>query len=62
MCFAGRSETEVEYNVGFDSDGIMSALECKVWCLGGAFLDISFSDIAGIMSGLNQVDLNFSVQ
>ena len=45
--------------MGFDSDGIISALECKVWCLGGAFLDISFSDIAGIMSGLNQVGLEF---
>ena len=30
ICFvAGRSETEVEYDVGFDSDGIISALECK---------------------------------
>ena len=54
-CSAGRSETEVEYNVGFDSDGLIQALDCKVWCLGGAYLDISSSDIAGVMTGLNQV-------
>lgn len=55
MCVAGRSETEVEYNVGFDADGLIQGLDCKVWCLGGAYLDVSFADIAGIMSGLNQV-------
>lgn len=54
-CWPGRSETEVEYSVGFDSDGLIQALDCQVWCLGGTVLDICFSDIAGVMTGLNQV-------
>ena len=41
--------------MGFDSDGLIQALDCKVWCLGGTVLDICFSDIAGVMTGLNQV-------
>lgn len=52
---AGRSETEVEYSVGFDADGIISALECKAWCLAGAFLDLAWNDLYGVMTGLDQV-------
>lgn len=54
---AGRSETEVEYSVGFDADGIISALECKAWCLAGAFLDLAWNDLYGVMTGLDQVSL-----
>eukprot|EP00891_Asterochloris_glomerata_P008497 jgi/Astpho2/8497/Aster-05539 len=51
----GRSETEVEYSVGFDDSGHISALEVKSWCLAGWFKDIADNDLAGLMSGLDQV-------
>lgn len=54
---AGRSETEIEYSVGFDADGIISALDCKTWCLAGAFLDLAWNDLYGVMTGLDQVSL-----
>lgn len=53
----GRSETEIEYSVGFDADGIISALDCKAWCLAGAFLDLAWNDLYGVMTGLDQVTL-----
>ena len=54
---AGRSETAIEYSVGFDADGIISALDCKAWCLAGAFLDLAWNDLYGVMTGLDQVSL-----
>ncbi|KAL3141630.1 hypothetical protein ABBQ32_004865 [Trebouxia sp. C0010 RCD-2024] len=53
--FRQNGETEVEYSVGFDADGIISALECKAWCLAGAFLDLAWNDLYGVMTGLDQV-------
>ena len=53
----GRSETEIEYSVGFDANGIISALDCKAWCLAGAFLDLAWNDLYGVMTGLDQVSL-----
>ena len=55
FCLSGRSETEVEYSVGIDGQGVISALECKAWCLAGAFMDLAWNDLYGIMTGLNQV-------
>ena len=52
---SGRSETEVEYSVGFDANGIISALDCKAWCLAGAFMDLAWNDLYGVMTGLDQV-------
>ena len=54
-CIAGRSETEVEYSVGFDETGIITALECKVWCLAGAFEELAWNDLYGVMTGLDMV-------
>lgn len=51
----GRSETEIEYSVGFDTNGVISALECKAWCLAGAFLDLAWNDLYGVMTGLDMV-------
>ena len=53
----GRSETEIEYTVGFDANGVISALDCKAWCLAGAFLDLAWNDLYGVMTGLDQVSL-----
>ena len=52
---SGRSETEVEYSVGFDADGVISALDCKAWCLAGAFMDLAWNDLYGVMTGLDMV-------
>ncbi len=52
---AGRSETEIEYSVGFDANGIISALDCKAWCLAGAFMDLAWNDLYGVMTGLDMV-------
>ena len=53
--YTGRSETEIEYSVGFDANGVISALDCKTWCLAGAFLDLAWNDLYGVMTGLDQV-------
>ena len=52
---SGRSETEIEYSVGFDSNGVISALDCKAWCLAGAFMDLAWNDLYGVMTGLDMV-------
>ncbi|DBA80138.1 TPA: hypothetical protein ACH3X2_007614 [Trebouxia sp. C0005] len=52
---SGRSETEIEYSVGFDANGVISALDCKVWCLAGAFMDLAWNDLYGVMTGLDMV-------
>ena len=57
LVMSGRSETEVEYSVGFDANGIISALDCKAWCLAGAFMDLAWNDLYGVMTGLDQVSL-----
>ena len=43
--------------MGFDDSGHISALEVKSWCLAGWFKDIADNDLAGLMSGLDQVRL-----
>lgn len=55
MCVAGRSETEVTYNVGFDDDGCISTLDVKGWCLAGASMDLANNDMLGIKMGLDGV-------
>jgi len=41
--------------VGFDANGIISALDCKAWCLAGAFMDLAWNDLYGVMTGLDMV-------
>ncbi len=41
--------------MGFDANGIISALECKAWCLAGAFMDLAWNDLYGVMTGLDMV-------
>ena len=55
LAVSGRSETEIEYSVGFDANGVISTLDCKTWCLAGAFLDLAWNDLYGVMTGLNMV-------
>ncbi len=43
--------------MGFDDSGHISALEVNSWCLAGWFKDIADNDLAGLMSGLDQVRL-----
>ena len=43
--------------MGFDDSGHISALSVKSWCLAGWFKDIADNDLAGLMSGLDQVRL-----
>lgn len=53
----GRSETELEYDVGFDSDGRISALSVRGWFLAGADLDLAWNDMFIIQTGADQVCL-----
>ena len=57
MChdFSGRSETEVEYDVGFDEEGKVSALSVRGWWLAGADLDLAWNDMMIIQTGADQV-------
>lgn len=41
--------------MGFDANGIISALDIKAWCLAGAFMDLAWNDLYGVMTGLDQV-------
>ena len=52
---AGRSETEVEYDVGFDNEGRISALSVRGWWLAGADLDLAWNDMMIIQTGADQV-------
>ena len=52
---AGRSETEVEYDVGFNSKGRISALSVRPWWLAGGDLDLAWNDMMIIQTGADQV-------
>ena len=54
---AGRSETEVEYDVGFNSKGRISALSVRGWWLAGGDLDLAWNDMMIIQTGADQVRL-----
>lgn len=44
--------------MGFDSNGVISALDCKAWCLAGAFMDLAWNDLYGVMTGLDMVTVH----
>ena len=48
---AGRSETMVEYDVGFKPSGEITALSIRGYFLCGAFLDLGFNDMMGAPAG-----------
>ena len=54
---AGRSETKIEYDVGFDDAGQITALAVRGWFLAGAELDIGWNDLMIIRDGPDQVSL-----
>ena len=45
----------MEYDVGFDSDGRISALSVRGWWLAGADLDLAWNDMMIIQTGADQV-------
>ena len=57
LVLAGRSETMVEYDVGFLPNGKITALKIHGYFLCGAFLDLGFNDMmvpaAGRRPGLS---------
>lgn len=54
---AGRSETMVEYDVGFLPNGEISAIKIRGYFLCGAFLDLGFNDMMVLQQGVDQVGL-----
>ncbi len=54
---AGRSETMVEYDVGFKASGEITALKIRGYFLCGAFLDLGFNDMMVLQQGVDQVGL-----
>lgn len=52
---SGRSEAELEYDVGFDNDGRISALSVRGWFLAGADLDLAWNDMMILQTGADQV-------
>ena len=52
---AGRSETEIEYDVGFNDEGRISALSIRGWWLAGADIDLGWNDMMIIKAGADQV-------
>ena len=52
---AGRSETMVEYDVGFKASGEITALKIRGYFLCGAFLDLGFNDMMVLQQGVDQV-------
>ena len=54
---AGRSETMVEYDVGFLPNGEITALKICGYFLCGAFLDLGFNDMMVLQQGVDQVCL-----
>ena len=52
---AGRSETMVEYDVGFDKSGKVTALKVRGYFLCGAHMDLGFNDMMVLQTGVDQV-------
>ena len=53
--FSGRDETLIDYDVGFDDDGNVTALAIRGWFLCGADLDLASSDMDVVTMGIDQV-------
>lgn len=45
----------MEYDVGFDNEGRISALSVRGWWLAGADLDLAWNDMMIIQTGADQV-------
>ena len=55
--YAGRTETELEFDVGFDEVGKISVLSVRGWFLGGADIDLAWNDMMILQTGADQVPL-----
>ncbi len=53
-CGAGRSETMVEYDVGFDSEGKISALKIRGYFLCGADMDLGAQLLLSLPANLSR--------
>ena len=56
-CAAGRDENLVEYDVGFEADGNITALDIRGYFLTGAELDLGDNDPQVMAAGMDQVPL-----
>ena len=54
---AGRDENLIEYDVGFEPDGNVTALSIRGWFVTGAELDQADNDPMGLAAGADQVCL-----
>ena len=52
---AGRTETELKFDVGFDENGKISVLSVRGWFLGGADIDLAWNDMMILQTGADQV-------
>lgn len=52
---AGRSETLIEYDLGFDERGKVQALKVRGYFLCGAHMDLGFNDMLVLKTGADQV-------
>ena len=59
LSLAGRDEAQIEYDVGFEADGNITALAIRGWFLTGAELDLGDNDPQVLPSGIDQVGLVF---
>ena len=57
MC-AGRPGPEVEYDVGFESDGRLKAVHLRVWFLAGIVLGDTIIDVSCTKKFVEQVRLS----
>lgn len=55
LCNAGRSETLIEYDLGFDERGKVQALKVRGYFLCGAHMDLGFNDMLVLKTGADQV-------
>lgn len=51
---AGRSETMIEYDIGFDTRGKVRALRVRGYFLCGAHMDLGFNDMMVLQTGVDQ--------
>lgn len=59
--FAGRDESLIDYDVGFDDDGNVTALAIRGWFLCGADLDLGNADMEVLTGGIDQVCILVSI-
>ena len=56
---AGRAAVEVEYDIGFDAEGKLLAVEMQAYLMGGAQLSGSFVDLYQLTGNIDQVSQLF---